>query len=237
MFYIFQLFLSSAALFTYKHIHIYRAVESQAFAISASFEANINAFRMFLISFIHICLTTNSLTFPPSPCPLVSVNVINHSSLSAHVLHIPTLFILCSSFYLFICTQIFPFTNILHPYFVNNQLTFPPSQCPLVSANVINHSSLSAYVLHIPTLSILCSSFTFPYLPKPSPSQISFIHIFVEQPTTFPPSACPLVSVNEINHSSLSAHVLHISFPLYYIFRSEREKERQRAGKARVALL
>src|SRR6267154_804061 len=24
--------------------------------------------------------------------------------------------------------------NILHPYFVNNQLTFPPSQCPLVSA-------------------------------------------------------------------------------------------------------
>src|SRR6267154_1391041 len=59
--------------------------------------------------------------------------------------------------------------NILYPYFVNNQLTFPPSQCPLVSANVINHSSLSAYVLHILTLSILCSSFTFPYLPKPFP--------------------------------------------------------------------
>src|SRR6267154_1080438 len=122
--------------------------------------------------------------------------------------------------------------NILHPYFVNNQLTFPPSQCPLVSANVINHSSLSAYVLHISTLSILCSSFTFPYLPKPFPSQISFIHIFVEQPTNISPSACPLASVNEINHSSLSAHVLHISFPLYYIFRSERERERKaKSGK------
>src|SRR6267154_6151866 len=133
MFYIFQLFLSSAALFTYKHIHIYRAVESQAFAISASFEANINAFRMFLIFFIHICLTTNSLTFPPSPCPLVSVNVINHSSLSAHVLHIPTLFILCSSFYLFISTQTFPFTNILHPYFVEQPTNISPSLSPFLS--------------------------------------------------------------------------------------------------------
>src|SRR6267154_1240010 len=151
MFYIFQLFLSSAALFTYKHIHIYRAVESQAFAISASFEANINAFRMFLIFFIHICLTTNSLTFPPSPCPLVSVNVINHSSLSAHVLHIPTLFILCSSFYLFICTQTFSFTNILHSYLLNNQLIFSPVFLP---------SSLPLTLLLSPSPSLFSATFS-----------------------------------------------------------------------------
>src|SRR6267154_1317413 len=55
---------------------------------------------------------------------------------------------------------------------------------------------------------------------------------FVSNQLTFHPSQCPLVSANVINHSSLSAHVLHISFPLYYIFRSEKErkegKERER---------
>src|SRR6267154_2251803 len=182
----------------------------------------------------------------------------NHSRLSAHVLHIPTLFILCSSFYLQTYTDIqssrvtslcyiseflkhilalLGCFDILHLYFVEQLTNISPSPCPLVSVNVIDHSSLSAHVLHIPTLLSSAALSTFSYVPKPSHSQNIRHPYFVNNQLTFPPSPCPLVSVNEINHSSLSAHVLHISFPLYFIFRSEREKERQRAGKARVALL
>src|SRR6267154_2061277 len=39
-------------------------------------------------------------------------------------------FYLLQLFYLFICTQTFPITNILYSYLLNNQLTFPPSPCP-----------------------------------------------------------------------------------------------------------
>src|SRR6267154_6237139 len=94
---------------------------------------------IFLCSSFHlfICIQTvpftnilhsyfaDQLTYiSPSLSPLVSVNVIKHLSLSAHVLYLPTISILCSSFYLFICTQTFPFTNILYSYLLNNQLTF-----------------------------------------------------------------------------------------------------------------
>src|SRR6267154_1791968 len=44
------------------------------------------------------------------------------------------------------------------------------------------------------------------------------LSISVEEPTSIPPSPCPLVSVNVINHSSLSAHVLHISLQLFSPF-------------------
>src|SRR6267154_1932425 len=125
---------------------------------------------IFLCSSFHlfICIQTvpftnilhsyfaDQLTYiSPSLSPLVSVNVIKHLSLSAHVLYLPTISILCSSFYLFICTQTFPFTNILYSYLLNNQLTFPPSPCPLVSVNAISHSCLSAHVLHIFPLFII----------------------------------------------------------------------------------
>src|SRR6267154_678768 len=118
---------------------------------------------------LHLYFVEQLTNISPSPCPLVSVNVIDHSSLSAHVLHIPTLLSSAALSTFSYVPKPSHSQNIRHPYFVNNQLTFPPSQCPLVSANAINHSSLSAYVLHILTLSILCSSFTFPYLPKPFP--------------------------------------------------------------------
>src|SRR6267154_1548824 len=63
--------------------------------------------------------------------------------------------------------------------------------------------------------------FTFLYVPKPSHSQNILYPYLLNNQITFPPSPCPLVSVNAISHSCLSAHVLHICIPLYYSFRSE----------------
>src|SRR6267154_5411257 len=52
--------------------------------------------------------------------------------------------------------------------------------------------------------------FTIIYFFRPVQSIISFIHTLLGAPTFFPPHN-PLISVDEINHSNLSTHVLHIS--------------------------
>src|SRR6267154_875651 len=84
-------------------------------------------------------------------------------------------FVLCSSVYLSICTQTFPFTNILHSCFVEqlayiSPFTVPSSICkcdkPLEPL-----STCPAY--------FSAALFTFSYVSKPSHSQISFIHILL----------------------------------------------------------
>src|SRR6267154_1894683 len=128
---------------------------------------------------------------------------------------------LCSSFHLFICIQTVPFTNILHSYFVD-QLTYispftkPSSICkcdkPLEPLSTCPISSNYFYPLQLFYL-FICTQ-TFPF------TNILYSYLLNNQ-LTFPPSPCPLVSVNAISHSCLSAHVLHIFPPLYCSFRSE----------------
>src|SRR6267154_2730021 len=54
--------------------------------------------------------------------------------------------------------------------------------------------------------------FTIIYFPRPVQSIISFIHTLLGAPTFLFPPHKPVISVDEINHSNLSTHVLHISF-------------------------
>src|SRR6267154_2212968 len=54
--------------------------------------------------------------------------------------------------------------------------------------------------------------FTIIYFPRPVQSIISFIHTLLGAPTFLFPPHNPLKSVDELNHSNLSTHVLHISF-------------------------
>src|SRR6267154_1126332 len=65
------------------------------------------------------------------------------------------------------------------------------------------------------SLQIFLSSparFTIIYFPRPVQSIISFIHTLLGAPTFFFPPHNPLISADELNHSNLSTHVLHISF-------------------------
>src|SRR6267154_1842217 len=69
-------------------------------------------------------------------------------------------------FLIFICNQTFPFTNILHPYLLNNQLIFPQSfSLPL---------SLSRFFSPRPSLShLILSLFLFLSTSLPLPLSVS----------------------------------------------------------------
>src|SRR6267154_1378880 len=147
---------------------------------------------------LHLYFVEQLTNISPFACPLVSVNVINHASLSAHVLHIPTLFILCSSFYRFIRTQTFPFTNILHPYLLNTQLIFPQSfSLPLsLSCFFSLHLPLSLSLLLSLQLSIFSSTSTSLFLCLFASRPPSILVSFVSCSSTPSPSRFPSIFVS-----------------------------------------
>src|SRR6267154_337027 len=64
--------------------------------------------------------------------------------------------------------------------------------------------------------------FTIIYFPRPVQSIISFIHTLLGAPTFLFPPHNPLISIDELDHSNLSTHLLHISFSSSsYLLRSD----------------